>query len=149
MTDFLMEKEVLVGKYRGLQLPDEGDGYYGDGDDDDDNNDDDDDDEEEEDDNVDDNDNDDGWSKKTLWRNVFNCLAIMIHIVMLVMVTMMMMMVMVMTMVVMMQIKTRKHLVIEGKRKGEMDFEDRASVALQRLTCDLLLCWRFDENLQW
>ena len=26
VTDFLMEKEVLVGKYRGLQLPDEGDG---------------------------------------------------------------------------------------------------------------------------
>ena len=49
---------------------------------------------------------------------------------------MMMVMVMVMTMVVMMQIKTRKHLVIEGKRKGEMDFEDRASVALQWLTCD-------------
>ena len=102
VTDFLMEKEVLVGKYRGLQLPDDGDGYDGDGDDDDDDNndnDDDDDDEEEEeedDDNVDDNDNDDGWRKKTLWRNVFNCLAIMIHIVMRVMVTMMMMMVMVM-----------------------------------------------------
>ena len=96
MTDFLMEKEVLVGKYRGLQLPDKGGGFEGDGDGD----------------NEDDDDDD-------------------------------------VLMVMQIMMKTRKHLVIEGKRKGEMDSEDRATVALQWLTCDLLLCWRFDENLQW
>ena len=52
---------------------------------------------------------------------------------------------------VMMQIvmKTTLHLVIEGKRKGQMDFEDRATVPLQWHTCDLLLWSSFGGNTQW